>query len=146
MTRTAKRSAGFTLIELLVVMSIMALVMAAALAAKPKVAAIRVSSVARSIADHLRLARAQAMLRNSETVFRFDLGTRQFGLPNSMHDLPKGMTVVTTIAEGERHGSSGNIRFYSDGQSSGGQILLMLDGRTARIEVSWLTGEPQLGH
>ena len=44
----------------------------------------------------------------------------------------------------ERSGDLGGIRFYPDGQSSGGEIALTLDGRSARIAVNWLTGEPRL--
>ena len=54
------------------------------------------------------------------------------------------MTVAMTVAETERAGDSGGIRFFPDGQSSGGEIALTLDGRSARIAVNWLTGEPRL--
>jgi general secretion pathway protein H len=47
-------------------------------------------------------------------------------------------------AESERVGDSGGMRFYPDGQSSGGEIVLALEGRASRIAVNWLTGEPRL--
>ena len=50
-----------------------------------------------------------------------------------------------TIAEPERMRDVGGIRFYPDGQSSGGDIVLSLDGRSSRIIVNWLTGEARLG-
>lgn len=144
MKRRANPSAGFTLLELLVVMGIMGLVLATVLLAKPKTAATRVAVAARSVAATLQLARAQAMASNAETVVRVDAQKRQFGLGRSMHSLPLGMTVAMTIAETERVGDSGGMRFYPDGQSSGGEIVLTLDGRAFRIAVNWLTGEPQL--
>ena len=49
-----------------------------------------------------------------------------------------------TIAETERMAEIGGIRFFPDGQSSGGEIALTLEGRSARIAVNWLTGESQL--
>jgi general secretion pathway protein H len=125
------KSAGFTLVELLVAMGIMGLILAAVLAA-------------RAVAATLQLARAQAMASNAETVVRIDIGRRQFGLAGSMHPLPRGMTVAMTVAETERIADSGGMRFYPDGQSSGGEIVLMLDGRASHIAVNWLTGEPQL--
>jgi general secretion pathway protein H len=38
------------------------------------------------------------------------------------------------------------LRFYPDGQSSGGEISLVLGGRSARLTVSWLTGEARIEH
>jgi general secretion pathway protein H len=138
------KSAGFTLVELLVVMGIMGLILAGVLAAKPKTAATRVAVAARAIAASLQLARTQAMASNAETVVRIDVERRQFGVAGSMHALPRGMTVAMTVAETERIADSGGMRFYPDGQSSGGEIVLMLEGRASRIAVNWLTGEPQL--
>jgi general secretion pathway protein H len=138
------RSAGFTLVELLVVMGIIGLILAVVLSAKPKTAAARVAVAARAIAATLQLARTQAMATNMETVVRIDTQSRQFGLLGSMHALPRGMTVAMTVAETERIEGSGGMRFYPDGQSSGGEIVLMLDGRASRIAVNWLTGEPRL--
>jgi len=138
------RSAGFTLVELLVVMGIVGLILAVVLSAKPKTAAARVAVAARAVAATLQLARTQAMATNTETVVRIDTQSRQFGLLGSMHALPRGMTVAMTVAETERIEGSGGMRFYPDGQSSGGEIVLMLDGRASRIAVNWLTGEPQL--
>jgi general secretion pathway protein H len=138
------RSAGFTLLELLVVMGILGLILAVVLSAKPKTAAARVAVAGRAVAATLQLARTQAMATNTETVVRIDPQSRQFGLLGSMHALPRGMTVAMTVAETERIEGSGGMRFYPDGQSSGGEIVLMLDGRASRIAVNWLTGEPQL--
>jgi general secretion pathway protein H len=144
MMHCAKSSAGFTLVELLVVMGIMGLVLVAVLNAKPKAATARIAVTARAIGATLQLARAQAMASNTEAVFRIDTDRLQFGLPRSMHSFPKGMAVAMTVAENERATNVGGIRFFPDGQSSGGEIALTLDGRSARIAVNWLTGEPQL--
>lgn len=140
----AKPSAGFTLVELLVVMGIMAIVLVVVVNARPKAAATRIAVAARAVGSTLQLARAQAMASNSETVFRIDTDRMQFGLPRAMHSLPKGMSVAMTVAESERAADVGGIRFFPDGQSSGGEIALTLDGRSARIAVNWLTGESQL--
>lgn len=144
MKRPAPSSAGFTLAELLVVIGIIALVLAGTLSAKPKAAVTRVAVTARSVAATLQLARAQAMSSNAETLFRIDVEKGRFGLPNAMHTLPRGMVAAVVIAEAERAGDLGGIRFYPDGQSSGGEIALTLEGRSARIAVNWLTGEPRL--
>jgi len=142
MKRAANRSAGFTLVELLVVMGILGMVLAAVLSARPRTAATRVATAARAVAATLQLARAQAMAGNVETVVRIDPEGSRIGLPGSMHALPRGMAVAMTIAEAERLGDSGGMRFYPDGQSSGGVIVLTLEGKASRIAVDWLTGEP----
>jgi general secretion pathway protein H len=142
--RRANPSAGFTLLEVLVVMGIMGLVLAAVLAAKPKAAAARAAVAARAVAATLQLARAQAMSSNAETVVRIDTRRHQFGVAGAMHDLPRGMSVALTVAEPERIGDVGGLRFYPDGQSSGGEIVLALDGRSSHVVVNWLTGEAQL--
>lgn len=144
MTRSAKPSAGFTLVELLVVMGIMGLVLVVVLNARPKAATTRIAITARAMAAALQLARAQAMASNTETVFRVDTDKLQFGMPRSMHALPRGMAVAMIVADTERVANVGGIRFFPDGQSSGGEIALTLDGRSTRIAVNWLTGEPQL--
>ena len=144
MMRFARSSAGFTLTELLVVMGLMALVLVVVLNAKPKAAATRVAITARAMAATLQLARAQAMAGNTETLFQVDVDKLQFGLPRSMHALPKGMAVAITVADTEHAANLGGIRFFPDGQSSGGEISLSLEGRSARIAVNWLTGESRL--
>jgi general secretion pathway protein H len=55
------------------------------------------------------------------------------------------MSVALTVAETERRGDVGGLRFYPDGQSSGGEIVLALDGWSSRIFVNWLTGEARVG-
>ena len=144
MRRSTKPPAGFTLVELLVVMGILAIVLVVVVNARPKAAATRVAVTARAVGATLQLARAQAMANNTETVFRIDTDRLQFGLPRSMHSFPRGMTVAMTVAETERMADVGGIRFFPDGQSSGGEIALTLDGRSAHIAVNWLTGESQL--
>jgi general secretion pathway protein H len=140
----ARSSRGFTLIELLVVLGIISLVLSYAISSRPNAATARVTVAARSVALTLQLARARAMAGNIETVVRIDAEKGEFGMPGAVHALPNGTTVALTIAENERFGNGGGLRFYPDGQSSGGEIVLGLDGRSSRIEVNWLTGEPRL--
>jgi general secretion pathway protein H len=144
MTNRTHPSAGFTLVELLVVLGIVGLTLAVVVGSKPKTSAVRLAVTARAMASALQLARAQAISGSTETVFRIDTQTRQFGVGREMHALPQGITVALTIADTERAQGSAGFRFYPDGQSSGGELLLSLDGRASRIVVNWLTGEPRL--
>jgi len=139
----AKNSTGFTVVELLVVLGIIGMVLAATISARPNTAS-SVAATARTLAATLQLARARAMSSNVETVVRIDTQKREFGTVNAMHALPKGMAVAVTVAETERNGDSGGVRFYTDGQSSGGDIVLTLNGCDWHVEVNWLTGVPRL--
>ena len=82
------------------VIGIIGLVLAATLSAKPKAEAARVAVAARAVTATLQLARAQAMTSNVETVFRIDVEKGRFGLPNSMHALPRGMTAARGSGSG----------------------------------------------
>jgi general secretion pathway protein H len=144
MKRPVSPSAGFSLIETLVVLSIMALVSAAVLAAKPRTAAARINAEARSIAAGLQLARSRARARNAEIVVGVDTQTGRFGFADAMRRLPDGMEVSLTVAATERHGAVGGVRFYPDGRSSGGEILLTYQGRKERIVVNWFTGDSRI--
>jgi general secretion pathway protein H len=122
----------------------MALVSAAVLAAKPKTAAARINAEARSIAASLQLARGRARARNAEIIVGVDTQKGRFGIADAMRQLPDGMEVSLTIAATERHGAVGGVRFYPDGRSSGGEILLTYRGRTQRVVVNWFTGDTRI--
>lgn len=138
-------SAGFTLIEVLVVLGILALILASAVVARPRDGSARVERTARSMAATFQLARSRAMATNTDVVVAIDPVNAEFGYRNAMHKLPKGMSIAVTIAETERRGDTGALRFFPDGQSTGGDILLSYQGYTRRIAVNWFTGEPVLG-
>lgn len=144
MKRRTGLSSGFTLLELLVVLAIVGVVLGTMVLARPSAADARVSAAARGVVATLRLARAQAMERNMETVVSLDPGAGIIQFSHGQWQLPRGVHVALSFAESERRGAAGGLRFYPDGQSSGGEINLRLDGRLARVTVSWLTGEARI--
>jgi general secretion pathway protein H len=146
MKRPGRQIAGFTLLELLVVLGIAAVVLGAMIVARPNASSTRVNVAARAVLGTLRLARAQAIEKNAEIVVSIDPETRTVRSPQGVWRLPDGVHVTLTYAESERIGAAGGLRFYPDGQSSGGAISLALNGRTARLAVSWLTGETRIEH
>jgi general secretion pathway protein H len=135
MKRTRRHVAGFTLLELLVVLGVVGVVLGTMIIARPNTSGTRVNAVARTVLATLRLARAQAIERNTEIEVSIDPQTHMV----ISH-------VVLTFAESEKRGAAGGLRFYPDGQSSGGDISLALGGRNARLSVSWLTGEARIEH
>jgi general secretion pathway protein H len=146
MKRTRRHVAGFTLFELLVVLGIVAVVLGTMIVARPNASGTRVNAAARAVLATLRLARAQAIERNTEIVVSIDPETRTVRSSKGQWQLPQGVRVALTYAQSERMGVAGGLRFYPDGQSSGGEISLGLEGRMARLSVSWLTGEARIEH
>lgn len=135
-----RRSAGFTMIELLIVIGITALVLSLVFVARPRTAALRVEATARTLAESMRVARTIAMTRNEETVFVFDTQARLYGIGQATKRMPPGFGIDLTVSDTERNGTTGGFRFYPDGQSSGGDMTLSLEGFSTTIVVNWLTG------
>ena len=138
------KSAGFTLIELLVVIGMLGLTFAIVVAARPKSTSLRLQTEARTLVRVLSRARTAAMMTNSEAVVLIDTKAHRVSAGRSSHEIPSDMSVTVTIADTERLGQEGGFRFYPDGQSSGGDVVLASHGRQSRISVNWLTGQPRL--
>lgn len=147
---------GFTLVEALVAVALLAL---AALIALPLAGnarrdlALRASAVA--LASELKSARASAMRVNREETVEIDAaqGTTRLGTTAGTRPIGAGWSgaaqgdgrggpgITLTTIRGEQTGlASGRIRFYPDGSSTGGRIVLTDRGRTAIVTVDWLTG------
>lgn len=139
----ASESRGFTLIELLIVMGMIGLTLAVVIGARPRSSALRLQTEAQTIVRELSRARSLAMMTNAETVVLIDATGNRIDTGRSSRQMSSEMTVTLTIAETERSGQRGGFRFYPDGQSSGGDIVLAMHGRHSRISVNWLTGQPR---
>lgn len=102
----------------------------------------RVSAASGELAAALRATRAQAIVKQSEQHFDVDTraATYQAGAGRSVA-LPKGMTVSITSAKEDRvNRSTGRIRFFPDGSSTGGHVTLQQGKRQWQVNVAWLTG------
>ena len=140
--------AGFTLLELLIVLTILAVV---AVFAVPQLAKpsdrLRLQAAARDLAAALRLTRSTAISRNTEIALVVDVDARAFESPAvSRKSFSSDIDVQLKVAEPERPTRSrGGFRFYADGSSTGGDIVLRLRDNEARICVNWLTGKAEEG-
>jgi general secretion pathway protein H len=139
-----KSRAGFTLIELLVVLTIMALVF---MIAVPRIgfvsAKTEIRSGARQLAAVLREARSRAILSNQDVLFSLDVERRAFSISGDKGSraLSKNVDLLLYTAQQERvDKAAGHIRFFPDGTSTGGHVVLSGGNASYKVTVDWLTG------
>ncbi len=136
---------GFTIIELLVVMAILA--MAYTLAGpmvSTGVSGTELKASARQLAAGLRKARSDAISRRREAVLTVDVEAHQFRLSDDqrVYQLPKSVAVKLFTAQSELvNGTTGAVRFFPDGGSTGGRITLSARDRDYDVDINWLTGQ-----
>jgi general secretion pathway protein H len=143
-SQPGKAASGFTLIELLVVLAIMALLLILAI---PSITAVlpnmELKSNAREVAASLREARSIAISTDQDAVFTIDVDRKVYFVSGQRqsHSL-RGDVSVTLYTAQEEHvgGSTGSIRFFPDGSSTGGSVKLVRGTLGYRVTVDWLTG------
>jgi general secretion pathway protein H len=139
-----QRAAGFTLIELLLVVGIMAMIAGIVLVqVVNSLDSARVASAGRDLMAALRSARGAALLQRSAQVVTFDVEKKTYQLPGREPvALPESMEIeLYSATEEQLSDTTGAIRFYPDGGSTGGQVKLSIDGRSWTVQVAWLTGD-----
>ena len=138
------RAAGFSLIELMVVMMlVVALFGLVGTSISRSLKGAELRNEAREIIAGMRHTRGRAIVERAETVFRVDADARTWqAFGRESETLPDGLDITLTTARSELTGeNAGGIRFYPDGASTGGSVLLSVDERKWYITVGWLTGE-----
>lgn len=138
------RAAGFTLLEMLVVILLIGIAAAAvAVSVTQGLASARINAASGEIAAALRATRAQAIVQGKEQ--HFDVDPRNDTYSDAKRKdvrLPAGLELsVTSALEDRPDAHTGRIRFFPDGSSTGGHIVLRSGRRQWRINVSWLTGQ-----
>jgi general secretion pathway protein H len=134
---------GFTLLELLVVLAIIGLVVALVpgfvLRNHPQ---LDVEAAARAIADGLRQARSEAVLRNRPQAFALDVEERVFRTGDRTPvRIDAGIALSFRTARSELlDEGTGRIRFFPDGSSTGGLIRAARGDARADVRSDWLTG------
>ena len=139
---------GFTLLELLVVLFIMVLgfsVVGINLSSGSDGPALKVA--ARDLVSALRYARGQALMTHQEETVTLDLAENSYTVSGRTKNylIPKTIALTVVSAQSELTGvGKANMRFFSDGSSTGGRITLE-QGRSAwEININWLTGQIKL--
>lgn len=142
-----RRARGFTLIELVMVLMLAALaITVAAVAVSRSLGSAKVRAAGQDLVAALRYTRAQAIVTRKQQALELDVEKRSYNAPRRGEvQLPTDMELRLFTAAEERTGdTSGRVRFYPDGSSTGGRIKLVHRGRAWDVEIAWLTGEVRL--
>ena len=136
--------AGFTLLELIVVLVIISLasVFAAPLLSRPAGDGVLLAT-AQKLADEMRLARASAIRDNAERTLTIDLARRRFWVDGVTRASPiaNGIGIdFVTLRKEQLSARQGRLRFFVDGSSTGGNVILKSARRTVSVDLDWMTG------
>jgi general secretion pathway protein H len=148
--KPATRAAGFTLIEALVVLALMAT--AFALFAGALVSAMpgqQLRDATHRLAAEMRATRARAVATGVDQSFVIDTQARTWrsgasdadGDARRRGELDDALALGATVAREEQPGPGvAAIRFFADGSSTGGRVVVRRGDAAWRVDVNWLTG------
>ena len=97
---------------------------------------------AQRVAAGLRDTRTRAMATGRPQWFTVDLRGHAWAAPGrDPHAFPADAGVrMTSAAQDSDEAGVARIRYFPDGSSSGGNLVLSDDRRSVRVDVDWLTG------
>lgn len=106
---------------------------------------IELKAAARRTAGALRLTREIAIARGRDAAWIIDVEDGRYGIQGDHRGgtLPDGIDIELVAAEDEMQSERvGAIRFFPDGSSTGGRVILKRDdgGAGWQVGVNWLTG------
>src|SRR5436190_13557023 len=141
------RAQGFTLIEIVVALALVAVVLGfVAMASSGGLKRAALSHAGQDLVAALRYTRGQAIVTGAEQRLELDVEKQTYHAPKRAEvELPRGLKLALLTAAQERISeTSGAIRFFPDGSSTGGRVRLTAGERQWDVEVGWLTGEVRL--
>ena len=136
------RAKGFTLIEILIVIAIMAaLAVIVAVQVVGKLENVKVATAGKDIMAALRYTRGQALVTGEPQSLVINVETGSYVAANKPEViLPKELKAQIYTGE-VLNEKTGAIRFFPDGGSTGGKIMVSAGGRMWTVRVGWLTGD-----
>lgn len=138
------RQSGFSLIEIVAVLFLIGLAVSIVTFSFSKaLTSARIDAASRDMVAALRYTRGQAIVRGQQQAFDVDIQNNTYQAPGKpIVRMPKEMRLALVTAEIEQTGAtSGRIRFFPDGASTGGHVTVFMGQRQWQINVSWLTGQ-----
>ncbi|MGI9499847.1 MAG: GspH/FimT family pseudopilin [Geminicoccaceae bacterium] len=136
---------GFTLLELLVVLVIIGLAASLIPGFTPgRGSSTALDHAARTMASGLRDVRETAIRQNQGVIFLVDVESRQFrpGAGAQLIQIDGDIALDMRTARQEQISETGGgIRFFPDGSSTGGRVVLAAGSQRRTVEVDWLTGD-----
>ena len=134
--------AGFTLIELLAAITIVGLVLAAAIPSSVRFfESMQYRQAIREIITTLGSARYTAVNRGESQDVAINPRTNELTFGDRHSQLPAGLKLTVHSAREVNRDDEGVVRFYPEGGSSGGTIEVERPGGDGvRIYVDWLVG------
>ena len=141
---TAGDSKGFTLLELVVALAIAAILFAVVVpVAMHRQGHSTLARSAKDLGTALRLTRSRAIADDRPAALLVDVANALYRPAGAARPsvFPRGTLVRLMTTEDEAlSGTIGIIRFYPDGSSTGGGVVLSLGLDRYEILVDWLTG------
>ena len=142
---------GFTLLELVIVMALLAFGLAMAVPMLSSgVSKSELKAAASELSAGLRSARGAAVTGNREVEFLLDVEARRYWRADWPEERkPKTLAAAIelslyTARSTQRDETTGGIRFYPDGSSTGGRIGLAHGEAQYYVLVDWFTGRVSL--
>ncbi len=135
---------GFSLIEIVAVLFLIGIAIAVVTFSFSKsLTSAKIEAASRDLVAALRYTRGQAIIRGEQQALDVDTQNNTYQAPGkAIVHMPREMHLALTTAEIEQTGAtSGRIRFFPDGASTGGHITVFMGQRRWQINVSWLTGQ-----
>ena len=139
-----KQQSGFTLIELVAVVVLLGIALSvASLSFSKSLTSAKIEAASRDLVAALRYTRGQAIVHGQQQALDIDVEHNTYQAPGKpIVHLPREMHMALVTAEIEQTGAtSGRIRFFPDGASTGGHVTVFMGQRQWQINVSWLTGQ-----
>lgn len=138
---------GFTLIEIIAVIALLALAATVVVFfVSRSLTTQNIQAAGRDLVAALRYTRGQAIVKREEQALELDVEKRAYTAPYRPEvTLPEKMELkLLTAANEQVSATTGRVRFFPDGSSTGGRVSLIAGERTWQVEIAWLTGEVRL--
>ena len=136
--------AGYTLLEMLIVVAVLAVVVSSVqLLPQSRAGSVDVASATQLIASSLRQARNASIRRRAVQHVYFDVKRRTVWTDSSRNRLAldRGIRMAISSARSQvRSDSVAQVRFYPNGSSSGGKVVLEGRSGAREIRVNWHSG------